>query len=151
MCRVRVSTTATTSSAPSSASVSRDMSWHQTRSPVKVDAHAPSTCTQRAFTAVAGLVIHMCACACVCVCADIDECSFSSYMCQYQCVNSPGSYSCECPEGYQLQGNRLCQGTFICFIPPFYLYVIVPSSSLFFFFVLSLPLPPLPRIFKIMR
>ena len=44
-------------------------------------------------------------------CTDIDECSFSSYMCQYQCINSPGSYSCECPDGYQLQGNRLCQGT----------------------------------------
>lgn len=52
--------------------------------------------------------------------ADIDECSFSSYMCQYQCVNTPGSYSCECPEGYQLQGNRLCQGTapiLVLFLP----------------------------------
>lgn len=48
---------------------------------------------------------------CLCIfCTDIDECSFSSYMCQYQCINTPGSYFCECPEGYQLQGNRLCQG-----------------------------------------
>lgn len=60
-------------------------------------------------------------------CTDIDECSFSSYMCQYQCINSPGSYSCECPEGYQLQGNRLCQGTAVLLLPlPF-----LPSIFLF--------------------
>ncbi|XP_041108964.1 EGF-containing fibulin-like extracellular matrix protein 1 isoform X2 [Polyodon spathula] len=42
-------------------------------------------------------------------CRDIDECSFSNYMCQYQCVNEPGRYSCVCPDGYQLQGSRNCQ------------------------------------------
>lgn len=36
MCRIHVSTTATTSWAPSSASVTRDTSWHKTRFPVKV-------------------------------------------------------------------------------------------------------------------
>uniref|UniRef100_A0A4W4H1L5 EGF-like domain-containing protein n=1 Tax=Electrophorus electricus TaxID=8005 RepID=A0A4W4H1L5_ELEEL len=40
---------------------------------------------------------------------DIDECSYSSYLCQYQCVNEPGKFSCICPEGYQLLGTRLCQ------------------------------------------
>ena len=50
---------------------------------------------------------------------DIDECSYSSYLCQYQCVNEPGKFSCVCPEGYQLLGTRLCQGkhTCFCFLP----------------------------------
>lgn len=50
---------------------------------------------------------------------DIDECSYSSYLCQYQCVNEPGKFSCVCPEGYQLQGTRLCQGkhTRLHFLP----------------------------------
>ncbi|XP_056615908.1 EGF-containing fibulin-like extracellular matrix protein 1 isoform X2 [Triplophysa dalaica] len=42
-------------------------------------------------------------------CRDIDECEFSNYMCQFQCVNQPGGYQCACPEGYQLHGTRLCQ------------------------------------------
>lgn len=102
------------------------------------------------------------------VCTDIDECSFSSYMCQYQCINSPGSYSCECPEGYQLQGNRLCQGTAVLLSPlPF--PSIIPSFfnpflvCLFIFLTLlsvfthnkvpkqahsSLSLPPFPQLFE---
>lgn len=69
-------------------------------------------------------------------CADIDECSFSSYMCQYQCINNPGSYSCECPEGYQLQGNRLCQGTAVLLFPlPFPLLSINLFLSLFSLFM----------------
>lgn len=47
---------------------------------------------------------------CLYVPSDIDECSFSSYLCQFQCVNEPGKFSCVCPEGYQLQGTRTCQG-----------------------------------------
>ncbi|KAI3352708.1 hypothetical protein L3Q82_020177 [Scortum barcoo] len=42
-------------------------------------------------------------------CRDVDECVLSSYMCQWQCINQPGSYSCICPEGYELQGTRVCQ------------------------------------------
>lgn len=48
---------------------------------------------------------------------DIDECSYSSYLCQYQCVNEPGKFSCMCPEGYQLQGTRLCQGKHTASLP----------------------------------
>lgn len=58
---------------------------------------------------------------------DIDECSYSSYLCQYQCVNEPGKFSCVCPEGYQLQGTRLCQGKRLHFLPP----VPTPSSLCF--------------------
>ncbi len=43
---------------------------------------------------------------------DINECEFSNYICQFQCVNQPGGYQCVCPDGYQLQGTRMCQGTF---------------------------------------
>uniref|UniRef100_A0A8C1DVQ6 Si:ch73-173h19.3 n=1 Tax=Cyprinus carpio carpio TaxID=630221 RepID=A0A8C1DVQ6_CYPCA len=42
-------------------------------------------------------------------CRDINECEFSNYMCQFQCVNQPGGYQCVCPDGYQLQGTRMCQ------------------------------------------
>uniref|UniRef100_A0A673GSD2 EGF-containing fibulin-like extracellular matrix protein 1 n=1 Tax=Sinocyclocheilus rhinocerous TaxID=307959 RepID=A0A673GSD2_9TELE len=40
---------------------------------------------------------------------DINECEFSNYICQFQCVNQPGGYQCVCPDGYQLQGTRMCQ------------------------------------------
>lgn len=65
---------------------------------------------------------------------DIDECSFSSYMCQYQCINTPGSYSCQCPDGYQLQGARLCQGTApvlgsLCVPPPLVLPLVSPTPD----------------------
>lgn len=41
---------------------------------------------------------------------DIDECRTSSYLCQYQCVNEPGKFSCMCPQGYQVVRSRTCQG-----------------------------------------
>lgn len=47
MCRVPVSTTATTWLAPSYASVTRAMSWHKTRSPAKVDTHIIHTHTHK--------------------------------------------------------------------------------------------------------
>lgn len=64
-----------------------------------------------------------------CTLTDIDECSYSSYLCQYQCVNEPGKFSCVCPEGYQLLGTRLCQGkhTCLCFLPKTNTYT--PSVS----------------------
>uniref|UniRef100_A0A671TGM4 EGF-like domain-containing protein n=1 Tax=Sparus aurata TaxID=8175 RepID=A0A671TGM4_SPAAU len=37
------------------------------------------------------------------------SCLLFSGICQWQCVNQPGSFRCVCPEGYQLQGARLCQ------------------------------------------
>lgn len=47
---------------------------------------------------------------------DIDECRTSSYLCQYQCVNEPGKFSCMCPQGYQVVRSRTCQGKFIIII-----------------------------------
>lgn len=45
-----------------------------------------------------------------CCLSDVDECLVYPHLCQWQCVNQPGSYRCVCPEGYQLQGTRMCQG-----------------------------------------
>lgn len=42
--------------------------------------------------------------------SDMDECSFSEFLCQHECVNQPGSYFCSCPPGYVLlDDNRSCQ------------------------------------------
>ncbi|OWK08853.1 FBLN5, partial [Cervus elaphus hippelaphus] len=43
-------------------------------------------------------------------CSDMDECSFSEFLCQHECVNQPGTYFCSCPAGYiLLDDNRSCQ------------------------------------------
>lgn len=48
-------------------------------------------------------------------CTDVDECEEykdRGGLCVGLCVNEPGSYSCQCPEGYRLSADkRTCQGT----------------------------------------
>ena len=72
-------------------------------------------------------------------CEDIDECSDSGHQCAFRCHNTPGSYRCICPYGYQLAPDgRHCRdvdecsteantckyrcknliGTFACICPP---------------------------------
>ena len=42
---------------------------------------------------------------------DIDECLDDNGMCSHKCVNTEGSYHCECPLGYVLQSNKQdCEG-----------------------------------------
>uniref|UniRef100_A0A8C9R6U4 Hemicentin-1 n=1 Tax=Scleropages formosus TaxID=113540 RepID=A0A8C9R6U4_SCLFO len=42
-------------------------------------------------------------------CLDINECE-SKDMCQHECMNTPGSYRCLCPNGYRLMTNgKTCQ------------------------------------------
>lgn len=42
---------------------------------------------------------------------DLDECSFSEFLCQHRCVNTPGSFSCVCPLGYYVfEDGRSCEG-----------------------------------------
>ena len=42
---------------------------------------------------------------------DINECSTGDHLCEQVCVNSIGSYDCECFTGFQLDTNLLnCSG-----------------------------------------
>ena len=44
-------------------------------------------------------------------CEDVDECLIDNNGCSHQCVNTPGSAHCQCPEGWILSdGARICQG-----------------------------------------
>ena len=41
---------------------------------------------------------------------DIDECSNGTDLCEQKCVNTEGSYHCECMNGYQLRNATHCEG-----------------------------------------
>ena len=42
---------------------------------------------------------------------DIDECSSNNGGCAQVCTNTPGSYTCGCNPGYELDGDGLsCNG-----------------------------------------
>ncbi|XP_070554671.1 pentraxin fusion protein-like [Ptychodera flava] len=44
-------------------------------------------------------------------CVDIDECSVYQRFCEHECVNTQGSFYCECNHGYRLSTDRRsCQG-----------------------------------------
>ena len=42
---------------------------------------------------------------------DIDECSLDRFMCAGECKNTIGSYTCMCPDGYELYNDATsCMG-----------------------------------------
>ena len=41
--------------------------------------------------------------------SDINECTRSPGICEYDCMNTEGSYKCACPPGYLSVGNN-CEG-----------------------------------------
>lgn len=44
-------------------------------------------------------------------CSDVDECQAHNGGCQHRCVNTPGSYLCECKPGFRLHSDgRTCLG-----------------------------------------
>ena len=56
---------------------------------------------------------------------DVNECSTSNGGCQHTCVNTAGSYQCQCRSGYTLSSNRRsCVGELIV--------IIMQSFTLFF-------------------
>lgn len=56
----------------------------------------------------------VCVCVCVltvCVFADMDRCNSVEHGCEHQCVSTPGSYYCVCPEGQSLQEDAKSCGS----------------------------------------
>ncbi|XP_042681413.1 EGF-containing fibulin-like extracellular matrix protein 1 [Centrocercus urophasianus] len=54
------------------------------------------------------------------VCQDIDECATGTHNCRADqvCVNLRGSFSCQCPPGYQKRGEQ-CVDVDECTLPPY--------------------------------
>ena len=58
---------------------------------------------------------------------DIDECTvIPNGLCAHICVNTIGSYHCDCRDGYEIFGRFLCTGTtnFTKYMIQFELYLI---------------------------
>ena len=52
-------------------------------------------------------------CCVVVIVTDTDECAMMNGGCEEVCYNFKGGFSCDCPEGYQLQNNfDSCKGMF---------------------------------------
>ena len=47
---------------------------------------------------------------------DNDECATGRHDCSHRCINSPGTYRCVCPFGYELIQKRQCRGEVKCLI-----------------------------------
>ena len=60
--------------------------------------------------------------------SDINECAVNNGGCQHSCVNTDGSFSCECLPGYSLVNNTNCSGK----IFTTYLYTKVVLTSLIY-------------------
>ena len=42
---------------------------------------------------------------------DVDECAIANGGCEHECINTEGSFYCDCREGYMLESNnRTCEG-----------------------------------------
>ena len=46
---------------------------------------------------------------------DVDECSLRMNDCEQLCVNTNGSYECDCDSGYNLSDGRNCEGIIFMF------------------------------------
>ena len=42
------------------------------------------------------------------LCKDVDECSSGSHGCPHKCVNTIGSFKCDCHSGYELNEQGIC-------------------------------------------
>ena len=43
--------------------------------------------------------------------SDVDECAIANGECEQRCINTEGSFYCDCHEGHALESdNRTCEG-----------------------------------------
>jgi len=49
--------------------------------------------------------------------SDIDECLLTRRRCSHLCTNTPGSFTCSCPSGYELVNQRTCTGMIHALVP----------------------------------
>ena len=52
------------------------------------------------------------------LCHDINECNDGEAKCDHKCVNTPGSYKCECKNGFKLIGHGTCLFENFCLKSP---------------------------------
>ena len=41
---------------------------------------------------------------------DLDECTMMRHNCQYKCINTPGSFECDCQPGFRKGSRGQCLG-----------------------------------------
>ena len=47
----------------------------------------------------------------ICTSLDINECAIANGECEHECINTVGSFYCDCPGGHMLESNnRTCEG-----------------------------------------
>ena len=46
-----------------------------------------------------------------CFLIDVDECAIANGECEHECINTEGSFYCDCRGGHMLESNnRTCEG-----------------------------------------
>ena len=46
-----------------------------------------------------------------CTFLDVDECAIANGGCEHECINTEGSFYCDCRDGHMLESNnRTCEG-----------------------------------------
>ena len=47
----------------------------------------------------------------ICTSLDVDECTIANGECEHECINTEGSFYCDCRGGHMLESNnRTCEG-----------------------------------------
>jgi len=56
--------------------------------------------------------INVLSISCLCFVTDYNECRYGTHKCEGPCINTAGSYACDCTAGYRLNtgDRRSCDG-----------------------------------------